>query len=78
MANRPFLQPILEDVELGQEKTVLEEHNKTRENDSLFSIETYKTFTDDDWRSCCKIITFISIVGGLIGLICYISFITLK
>lgn len=71
---KPFLQPILEDVEMGLEK----EQANEQENDNLLSLETYKQFSGDDWFTCCKIIVVLLLIMGLIGMICYIFILTYK
>lgn len=66
MPTEPFLQPILEDVDLEAQK------------DNLLDPKSYTYFTLEDWWKCSKIIGTLVLFLALIGLIMYIVFYTYK
>jgi hypothetical protein len=66
MPSEPFLQPILEDVDLEAQ------------HDNLLELETYKHFTSNDWFNCSKIVCFLFTILALLCLLLYIVFYSLK
>ena len=66
-----FLQPILEELSSIDIESQTVDMSET-ESDSIFILNTYKSFTGYDWFKCCKITTLGFFILCMISFIIYI------